>query len=579
MRTYRSLEFDGLLAQIGARGPSRARGSCYNGRTSSVYLDNIPKPVGVIALGLVATGCAHLANVKTTQPGVPRLMVEEEQLQSATEHLARAKHEQPSLSLGDDLSAAKLSLNVLERRPCDVSAQRIYNFSVGRVVEDVERANLRPCREPSNIDCGHERFRLAAPRSVDAEHDPSRYDLLPIDTLKVSGEFFKIRSSVNGIGAPLVAVARSENRQFREQYKLRRIYAPVTAIIEFSQRRARLEFIDPLNVERVTIGEHTFPLAIDLRTPTAMLIARERPERLGLSRTLNPQKFADTAGLTQLQPYDPARTPVVFVHGLQETPASWAPMVNSLRDDPWIRRNYQLWFYSYPSGYPYPYSAVLFRRDLDGIKRLFPNHKRVVLIGHSMGGMICRLMVTDAGDKIWRDHFSTVPAQTPVSVETRKLFEESLLFVHRPDVQRVIFIATPHRGSQFAANWIGRIGSALVRTPRSFASIYASAKPLLIADPAASSLKRMPNSIDTLEPNDRFVQSVNKLPIARSIPYHSIIGDRGRGDTPNSSDGIVPYWSSHLDGAESELIVNSDHGAQYNPEAIREVERILKTYP
>ena len=34
-------------------------------------------------------------------------------------------------------------------------------------------------------------------------------------------------------------------------------------------------------------------------------------------------------------------------------------------------------------------------------------------------------------------------------------------------------------------------------------------------------------------------------------------------------------WSS-LDGAKSELIVHSGHGAQYDPEAIREVERILK---
>lgn len=86
----------------------------------------------------------------------------------------------------------------------------------------------------------------------------------------------------------------------------------------------------------------------------------------------------------------------------------------------------------------------------------------------------------------------------------------------------------------------------------------------------------MPNSVDTLEPNDRFVEAVNKLPITRGIPYHSIIGDRGRGDTPNSSDGVVPYWSSLLQGARSELIVNSDHGAQYNPQAIREVKRILK---
>jgi hypothetical protein len=160
--------------------------------------------------------------------------------------------------------------------------------------------------------------------------------------------------------------------------------------------------------------------------------------------------------------------------------------------------------------------------------------------------------------------------------ETRKQIEETLIFNHRSDVERAIFISTPHRGSKFASGWIGRIGAALVRTPHQFMSIYASTKSLVIADPATRTLKRMPNSVDTLEPNDRFVQAVDKLPITPGIPYHSIMGDRGRGDTPNSSDGIVPYWSSHLAGAQSELIVNSDHGAQYNRQAIREVERILK---
>jgi hypothetical protein len=185
-------------------------------------------------------------------------------------------------------------------------------------------------------------------------------------------------------------------------------------------------------------------------------------------------------------------------------------------------------------------------------------------------------MVTDTGDKIWRAFFATPPAKTPLANDTRKLVEEAFIFSHRPDIQRVIFISTPHRGSGLASNWIGRIGASLVRTPRFFISAYAAAKPLLIADPAARPLNRMPNSVDTLEPNDRFVEAVNKLPIARDIPYHSIMGDRGRGDTPNSSDGVVPYWSSHLAGAQSELIVNSDHGAQYNPQAIKEVERILR---
>ncbi|HEV3393793.1 MAG TPA: alpha/beta fold hydrolase [Chthoniobacterales bacterium] len=525
-------------------------------------------------------GCAPLATVKTTEPRIPTIAASDEELAVATQRLAAAEREQPLIALGNDLSAVKLSLSVLEQRPSDSSAQNIYNFSVARAVENVGRAKIQPWQRKIDVRTGlatdSGTFSLTSPKPIDQEHDPSRYDLFPVDTLKIGGTFFKRRSAVSGIGAPLVAVARSENPNSRQQYKLPRVYAPATAVIQFSGQKADLKFVDPFQAERVALDKRNFPLALDLSAPTAMLIARERPERLGFARVMNPEKYADTARLAQLQQYDPNRTPVIFVHGLQETGASWAPMIDTLRNDQWIREHYQFWFFSYPSGYPYPYSAALFRHDLDGIERAFPNHKRVVLIGHSMGGMICRLMITDSGDKIWRDFFATPPNKTPLANDPLKIAEDVLIFDHRPDVQRAIFISTPHRGSKIASGWIGRIGAALVRTPRSFTPVYTSTKPLLIADPAARPLKRMPNSVDTLEPNDRFVKAVNKLPLTRGIPYHSIMGDRGRGDTPNSSDGIVPYWSSHLDGAESELIVNSDHGAQYNPQAIQEVERILK---
>src|SRR5438552_12064591 len=444
--------------------------------------------------GLVLCGCAHLATVKTTEPHVPTIAASDEKLAVATQKLTAAEREQPLIALGDDLSAAKLSLSVLEQRPSDSSAQSIYNFSVARAVQNIDLANLQPWRQERNVSFNHGSFLLTTPRPLDQEHDPSRYDLFPTDTLKISGRFFKMSSRVSGIGAPLVAVGREENPQFRRQYKLRRVYAPATAVIQFSGQKADLKFVDPFQVERVALDKRNFPLAVDLNAPTAMLIARERPERLGFASVMNPQKYADTARLTQLQQFDPARIPVIFVHGLQETGASWAPMINSLQDDPWIRKHYQFWVYGYPSGYPYPYSAALFRQDLDGIERAFPKHKRVVLISHSLGGMICRLIITDAGDKIWRDYFATSPAKTQLASDTRKLLEESLVFNHRPDVQRVIFISTPHRGSKLASGWIGRIGAALVRTPRLFTSVYTSTKPLLVSDPAARTLKRMPNS-------------------------------------------------------------------------------------
>ena len=100
------------------------------------------------------------------------------------------------------------------------------------------------------------------------------------------------------------------------------------------------------------------------------------------------------------------------------------------------------------------------------------------------------------------------------------------------------------------------------------------------SDPNAEKTKklRVPTSIDTLSPKNRFVRTMNRLPIADHIPYHSIIGDRGRGDTPNSSDGVVPYWSSHVGGAKSEKIVPSGHGANQHPKGIAEVIRILKEH-
>jgi pimeloyl-ACP methyl ester carboxylesterase len=546
-------------------------------RSSSIAFRRYLTGINSLVVFVTFCGCAsHLATVKTKPARLPAVLRVEEPLDASAKYLVAAEHEESLAALGHDLLAAKISYEVLERQPKNESARSIYNFAVARVVQDVDRTDIQPWRRPIAVSTEQGTYTLVTPKPVDAEHDPSRYDLLPTDTLKIGGKFFKTYSTVSGIGAPIAVVGRTETPRFRQQYKFRRVYAPITAIVRFSGRRADLEFIDPLNTEKITVNKQSLPLAADFHAPTALLIARERPERLGLSRVLNPAAYADTAMLCRLQQFDPARTPVVFVHGLQETGASWAPMIDSLRDDPWIRKHYQFWFFSYPSGYPYPYAAALFRRDLDGVKRALPNHKRIVLIGHSMGGLICRLMITDAGDKIWRAFFATPPAKTPLASDTRKALEEALVFNHRPDVQRVIFISTPHRGSKLATGWIGRIGAALVRTPRLFTSIYAESKPLLIADPAVRPLNRMPNSVDTLEPNDRFVEAVNKLPIARGIPYHSIMGDRGRADTLNSSDGVVPYWSSHLAGAQSELIVNSDHGAQYNPQAIREVERILK---
>ncbi len=106
----------------------------------------------VFALSIFSwCGCAHLATVKETQARLPTASGSDERLRVASKYLVSAEQKQPLISLGDDLSAARLSLDVLEQRPGDPFALSIYNFSVARVVQDVERANLRPWRHPTPV--------------------------------------------------------------------------------------------------------------------------------------------------------------------------------------------------------------------------------------------------------------------------------------------------------------------------------------------------------------------------------------------------------------------------------------------
>jgi len=154
------------------------------------------------------------------------------------------------------------------------------------------------------------------------------------------------------------------------------------------------------------------------------------------------------------------------------------------------------------------------------------------------------------------------------------LIVHSTIFHANPRIARVVFICTPHRGSDLASNGIGKIGISLITLPARLTAVMLDT--LTSADLAklTGSSKRLPNSITGLKPTSPALPVINSVPIR--VPYHSIIGDRGKGDCPNCSDGVVAYWSSHLDGAQSEKIVPGPHGSCALPETIAELDRILR---
>ena len=168
----------------------------------------------------------------------------------------------------------------------------------------------------------------------------------------------------------------------------------------------------------------------------------------------------------------------------------------------------------------------------------------------------------------------------PFSDETRKIMTEALIFQHRPEISRVVFLSPSHRGADMATSFLGHVGSKLIGSPKNMLPSDTKALKLAKPNPTGEQLKKMPNSIDFLNPKNRFVTTLAELPLAKGVPYHSILGDRGKGgnlghESPVSTDGIVPYWSSHLDGAQSELIIPSHHWTNQHPLGIAEVKRIL----
>jgi pimeloyl-ACP methyl ester carboxylesterase len=495
----------------------------------------------------------------------------------------RQQKRAPFEAIDGFLSAAQWAQQQLVRNPADIAARHDYNFAVARVIGTMQQARLDAWTQPLRVPTADGGFVLTWKRDPDPQRNPALYDLVPVDELRVKGVYVRDHERKEGIGAPLVAIERGVNRHSQRDYTMPRIYYGVTAVIRFEGRRAVIAFEDPLVTERVFFAAHQFPLAADFTAPIAVLLAQQNPRKLEVESLLRPEKYAEIAHVTRVQPYDPNKTVVLIIHGLKDSPATWVPMFNHLIADEQIRHNYQLWSYSYPTGYPYPYSAAILRRELDAIESRLPLRKKMVVIGHSMGGCISRLLITDTGDKLWRAIFKKPPGETAMPTDSKALLTQTLIFRHRSEVGRVIFIAAPLRGSDLARNWIGRTSSTLVKAPRKLMRVGSDALRLIAFQRGEMRLKRAPNSVDSLAPNDLVMLALERIPLAPGIPHHVICGDRGNGGhkdktKPVMSDGVVPYWSSHLDTAESELIVPSGHDAHQNPQAIAEVERILKLH-
>ncbi len=385
-----------------------------------------------------------------------------------------------------------------------------------------------------------------------------------------------------GLGVPLAVVRHVANPQPFTQKE--QTFA-ATALLRFDETRTgyQLEFHDPLRAPHLIVAGCQVPLARDLTAPFAL--ASEGEDRQWLDDFLRPGATGARDGLIMIEPYQPGKIPAIFVHGLLSDTMTWADLANELRAHPDLNSRYQLWAFQYATGEPFLAGAAMLRRQLVQIRRTYdplrldPAMSQMVLIGHSMGGLVAKLQVTDSGDRLWQSVARQPLTTVRTSEETRQQLQEAFFFRPSIDVSRVVFIGTPHRGSAWARRPVGRLGSALVKPTdesKTQHSQLVGDNPSLFHDELRT---RFPTSIDLLEPQSPLLGATATLPFSPYVALHSIIGQSQSTWRGEPSDGVVPVASARLLGVASEKTVEAKHQVLHrDPATVGEVVRILREH-
>jgi len=415
----------------------------------------------------------------------------------------------------------------------------------------------------------------------------------PVADLDVEGLNMRYRRA--GLGVPLAAsLKRADPDKAPQDFLPAEMNLAVTMLLRIPNVRrtlvdgsllaGQLDVFLAAEPETVTISGERVPLEVEPTAALAYTLAQmpilEREVRHFVGLT-TPERTGETLATTA--PYRPGLIPVVFIHGTFSSAARWAEMVNRLEADPEIRRGYQFWFFAYDSSNPIAYSALQLRRlltkaltQLDPVGA-DPALARMVLIGHSQGGLLAKMLTVDTGDKLW-DRISQVPLlELRLSAESRKTLQESLFVTPFPAVRRVIFISTPHQGSFVAGRqMIAKLLRRIVRAPAALAGLGAE----LALHPELLGGRRfvLPTAVDNMSPRGAFIQALAPIPVAPGIHAHSIISVQGDGPYEDGNDGVVEYKSAHIEPVDSELVVRSPHSTQGVPATIEEVRRILRLH-
>lgn len=503
-----------------------------------------------------------------------------------------AQVQAPPATLLEDLHACWQELEnpkTAEVRKAELTER--YNTLLLKLIREVRYAN----RESSHLHRYAEADIVYADGLDTAHADRVYDDFIPGEDVEC--ENLEEHYRVPGLGVPLVGIIPAEkvaNAPHSFTLRSRGAVSSLTAVIEFPKKgKPRLHLLQRARQE--TFRGHA--LAADFSASLELygrMAGLKKGRFLGLLRP-NELEERDVKGLVCLESYDPNKIPVILTHGLMSSAATFDNLINRLMDDPDIRRRYQFWLYNYPTGVSWTMTAESFRAALeDARETLDPKHRnrnwdRKVLVGHSMGGLITHYSQCTEPWLLLRNSGSLRPDKLAPYMDARYIdtpFDEAKFepfrkqFFFRPvKAGMVVYLATPHRGAPLARYRLIRALTTLIELPQNLVSeavnIVTLSDDLFIFEP--SRLTDWFTSVNQLSPTSYSIRGLQGLTI-RGVPTHSIIGDQGDdGPREESSDGVVPYWSSHFSWGD-ETMVPASHSVQKVPETAERIKEILRAY-
>jgi len=476
--------------------------------------------------------------------------------------------------LGDGTEPPPTAYDIRFREACD-----LYNRALWRAFPENRDGGLEFRSGPRKLPVGELNITLK-PETLAWKLDNIE-SFLPADSFDIHG--LTVRNRSPGLGLPLIALT-PKSPEAPNGGAL-----PVTAFLRVAGgvkelgsgvESATLEFYSAYDDTEVKVNDRSVPLETDSTAPLAYRLDNKKIWRAGVRRFLSAAHISNP--LILIQPYEPGRIPVVFVHGTASSPVWWAEMLNTLRADPVIRKRYQFWFFQYNSNNLVLLSAVQLRETLSGMVAQLdpagqdPALQQMVVIGHSQGGLLTKMTAVAPKEELWKSLSDKSLDELDAAPEIKDLLRRTLLFEPLPFVTRVVFISTPHRGSFLTKNWVRNLVRKVVTSPVDLLFKGGLYNKLFTQLKLPASVRdRVPTSIDGMSAENPLLQALVKLPLEPQVTGHSIISVLPDMEIETGNDGVVEYQSAHIDGVASEFVVRSAHSCQGHPFTIEEVRRIL----